>query len=142
MCCDRVKEDLVRIDRVSEEIGTVQSLKNSFNPILNVILMALDAPPVFMRTKALRSLGQIVTSDPSILSSVNYPHRGFASTLTFARRMSVKPSRAIYWIALPPCETLLSSSLVNTWWNRQKSRNFGGVFSMGLGIKQKRGSCI
>lgn len=33
--------------------------------------MALDAPPVFMRTKALRALGQIVTSDSSVLSMVS-----------------------------------------------------------------------
>jgi cohesin loading factor subunit SCC2 len=45
-------------------------MKNSFHPILNVILSALDAPPVFMRTKALRALAQIVTSDPNILSAV------------------------------------------------------------------------
>jgi len=61
---------VVRIDRLAEEIGTIQGLKNSFHPILNVILLALDAPPVFMRTKALRALGQIVTSDPTILSTV------------------------------------------------------------------------
>ena len=35
--------------------------------MLNAVLMALDAPPVFMRTKALRALGQIVTSDFSML---------------------------------------------------------------------------
>ncbi|KAI6027546.1 hypothetical protein BKA83DRAFT_4230505 [Pisolithus microcarpus] len=46
-------------------------LMNSFGPILNVVLMALDAPPVFMRTKALRALGQIVTSDSTILSMAN-----------------------------------------------------------------------
>ncbi|KAH9923582.1 hypothetical protein B0H21DRAFT_765352 [Amylocystis lapponica] len=64
-------EEVARIDRLSEEIGTVQSFKNSFHPILNVVLQALDAPPVFMRTKALKALGQIVTSDPSILSAPN-----------------------------------------------------------------------
>nr|VWP00958.1 Transcriptional repressor TUP1 [Ganoderma boninense] len=65
------QEEVVRIDRLSEEIGTCQSLKNSFNPILAVVLQALDAPPVFMRTKALKALGQIITSDPSILSAPN-----------------------------------------------------------------------
>jgi cohesin loading factor subunit SCC2 len=64
------QEDVIRIDRFSEEIGSIQGLKNSFQPILNVILLALDAPPVFMRTKALRALGQIVTSDPTILAAV------------------------------------------------------------------------
>lgn len=33
--------------------------------------MALDAPAIFMRTKALRALGQIVTSDASVLSFVS-----------------------------------------------------------------------
>lgn len=47
-----------------------QSLKGCFNPVLNVVLSALDAIPVFMRTKALKALGQIVMSDPSILSTV------------------------------------------------------------------------
>lgn len=64
------EQEAARIDRLSEEIGSVQSLKSLFLPILNVVLVALDAPPVFMRTKALRALGQIVTSDPSILSMV------------------------------------------------------------------------
>lgn len=65
----------MRVDRLAEEIGSIQGLKNSFTPILNVILLALDAPPVFMRTKALRALGQIVTSDPTVLALVrNFPH--------------------------------------------------------------------
>ena len=64
------QEEAERIDRVAEEIGTIQMLRNSFQPILNIILMALDAPPIFMRTKALRALGQIVTSDPTILAEV------------------------------------------------------------------------
>lgn len=57
--------------RLSEEIGTIQTFRNSFSPILNAVLKALEAPPVFMRTKALKALGQIVTSDPSILSLVS-----------------------------------------------------------------------
>ncbi|OSD02424.1 hypothetical protein PYCCODRAFT_1410918 [Trametes coccinea BRFM310] len=65
------QDEVARIDRLSEEIGTCQSLRNSFQPILTVVLQALDAPPVFMRTKALKALGQIVTSDPSILSAPN-----------------------------------------------------------------------
>jgi cohesin loading factor subunit SCC2 len=64
------QEEAVRVDRLSEEIGCVQSLRHSFQPILNKILQALDAPPIFVRTKALRALGQIVTVDPTILSAV------------------------------------------------------------------------
>ncbi len=66
----RSPEEVARIDRLAEEIGIVQDLRNSYQPILNVILLALDAPPVFVRTKALRALGQIVTSDPTILTAV------------------------------------------------------------------------
>ncbi|PPQ86325.1 hypothetical protein CVT25_005626 [Psilocybe cyanescens] len=73
-------EEVQRIDRLSEEIGTIQSLRNSFNPILSIIVMALDAPAIFMRTKALRALGQIVTSDASILSNPNV-RRGIESHL-------------------------------------------------------------
>ncbi|KAF7297577.1 Sister chromatid cohesion protein [Mycena kentingensis (nom. inval.)] len=64
-------EEATRIDHTAELIGTIQTLKNSFQPILNVILGALDAPPIFMRTKALRALGQIVTSDPTVLGQDN-----------------------------------------------------------------------
>ena len=69
---DSSQEEVLRVDALAEEIGTIQSLRNSFNPILGIILMALDAPAIFMRTKALRALGQIVTSDASILSAVNF----------------------------------------------------------------------
>jgi cohesin loading factor subunit SCC2 len=61
----------VWVDRRSEEAGMIHGFKNSFQPILNVILAALDAPPIFMRTKALRALNQIVISDPDILSAVS-----------------------------------------------------------------------
>ena len=68
----RSQEEVLRVDGISEELGTIQSLRNSFNPILSMILMALDAPAIFMRTKALRALGQIVTSDSTILSTVSF----------------------------------------------------------------------
>ena len=64
------QEETVLMDRLSENMGITQGLRNYFNPILNVILQALDAPPVFMRTKALKALGQILTSDPTILGHV------------------------------------------------------------------------
>lgn len=65
------QEEVNKVDRYAEEIGTIQTLRNSFGPILNVVLLALDAPAVFMRTKALRALGQIVNSDSSILAAPN-----------------------------------------------------------------------
>ena len=70
MCGSRSEEDVARVDRLSEELGTISSLNHAFEAILNVILISLDAPAVFMRTKALRALGQIVTADPGILKSV------------------------------------------------------------------------
>ncbi|KAF8636245.1 hypothetical protein AX17_003730 [Amanita inopinata Kibby_2008] len=68
------QEEVVRVDRLAEEIGTNSILRSSFHPILTIILMALDAPHIFMRTKALRALGQIVTSDATILSTANVRH--------------------------------------------------------------------
>ena len=70
----RSQDEVAQIDGVAEEFGTLQSLRNSFNPILATILMSLDAPAIFMRTKALRALGQIVTSDSTILSMVCFVH--------------------------------------------------------------------
>lgn len=66
----RSQDEVSRVDRMSEEVGTIQALRNSFTPILNIILTSLDAPAIFMRTKALRALGQIITSDANILSAV------------------------------------------------------------------------
>lgn len=63
-------EEVTRVDRLSEEMGTIQSLGGAFERMLHVILVALDSPAVFMRTKALRALGQIVTSDPGTLRHV------------------------------------------------------------------------
>ncbi|KAF7422876.1 Sister chromatid cohesion protein 2 [Pleurotus ostreatus] len=65
------QDEVSRVDRMSEEVGTIQALRNSFTPILNIILTSLDAPAIFMRTKALRALGQIITSDANILSAPN-----------------------------------------------------------------------
>lgn len=59
------------MDRMAENMGITQGLRHYFNPILNVTLQSLDAPPVFMRTKALKALGQILTSDPTILGLVS-----------------------------------------------------------------------
>jgi cohesin loading factor subunit SCC2 len=59
------------VDQLAEEIGTIQSLKNACDPNLNVILLALDAPPVFMGAKVLRALSQILAIDPNILTNVS-----------------------------------------------------------------------
>jgi cohesin loading factor subunit SCC2 len=65
------QDDSRRICAIVEEIGTVQSLRNLFPVLLNVIVSTLDAPAIFLRTKALRALGQVVTVDASALSSKN-----------------------------------------------------------------------
>ncbi|KAI0088475.1 hypothetical protein BDY19DRAFT_165528 [Irpex rosettiformis] len=68
------QEEIQRIDQLAEEIGMTQGLKSYFNPILNTVIQSLDAQPVFMRTKALKALGQIITSDPEILSAKTVRH--------------------------------------------------------------------
>ncbi|KAL1664712.1 hypothetical protein GGF50DRAFT_101537 [Schizophyllum commune] len=62
------QDEATQIDRLAEEIGTIQHLPRSFQPILNVVLKALNATATTVRTKALRALAQIISSDPSILS--------------------------------------------------------------------------
>lgn len=62
--------EIIRLDTISEQLGNIQQLGNAFDTILNAILHALDAPAVFMRTKGLRALGQILTADPDILRNV------------------------------------------------------------------------
>jgi cohesin loading factor subunit SCC2 len=66
----RSQEEETRMDTLAEELGTVQNFQQIVPRVLKVVISALDAPPVFMRTKALRALGQIVTSDPTVLSLV------------------------------------------------------------------------
>ncbi|KAG9101090.1 Sister chromatid cohesion protein 2 [Ceratobasidium sp. 370] len=63
--------EVKRVDDLAERFAGTQSLRNAFEPILGAILMSLDAPAVFMRTKALRALGLIVTKDSSILKQSN-----------------------------------------------------------------------
>ncbi|KLO06964.1 hypothetical protein SCHPADRAFT_1002012 [Schizopora paradoxa] len=65
------QEEITHVDRLTEQLGAIQILKNAFDPILNVILLVLDAPAVFMRTKALRALSQILTVDSSVLSNMS-----------------------------------------------------------------------
>lgn len=59
-----------RIDKASEVIGVSQVLKHAFEPILTIIISSLEASAVFMRTKALRALGQVIVEDPNILQNV------------------------------------------------------------------------
>src|SRR5258708_10611441 len=112
----RSPEEVARIDRLAEEISIVQDLRNSYQPILNVTLLALDAPPVFVRTKALRALGQIVTSDPTILTAVRPFHLMTCWTceLVVNRQTCAGESRVTFLIAHPqfvmPPWSLLAST--------------------------------
>ncbi|KAG8907886.1 Sister chromatid cohesion protein 2 [Tulasnella sp. 403] len=63
--------EITRLDAVSEELGGLQRLTQAYDTILNVILNSLGAPVVFMRTKGLRALGQIINADPSVLRRPN-----------------------------------------------------------------------
>ncbi|KZS93617.1 hypothetical protein SISNIDRAFT_454038 [Sistotremastrum niveocremeum HHB9708] len=59
--------EVSHIDRLAEHLGVWQNIKSIADPALSVVIVASDASAVTMRTKALRALGQIVTSDPQIL---------------------------------------------------------------------------
>jgi hypothetical protein len=103
------QEEVAHIDRLAEKIGAMQVLKSSFHPILNIILLALDAPPVFMRTKAIRALGQIVMSDLNILSTVRFDVHRLEPTiyvytcpsLTFVARLKVICSTVLLLFVMP-----------------------------------------
>ncbi|KZS93606.1 hypothetical protein SISNIDRAFT_485224 [Sistotremastrum niveocremeum HHB9708] len=58
--------EVSHIDRLAEHLGVWQNIKSIADPALSVVIVASDASAVTMRTKALRALGQIVTSDPQI----------------------------------------------------------------------------
>jgi cohesin loading factor subunit SCC2 len=101
----RSQEEVLRIDALAEEIATIQNLRNSFNPILSVILMALDSPAIFVRTKALKALGVIVTSDSTILSAVGINLRSITETthLHVISQLFVEVLRVIFSITRLPC---------------------------------------
>ncbi|KAF8333610.1 uncharacterized protein EI90DRAFT_2994571 [Cantharellus anzutake] len=63
--------ELAATDVLTERVGTSQLLRNGFHLMLGAILASLDAPAVFMRTKALRALGQIVVVDNQVLRDSN-----------------------------------------------------------------------
>ncbi|EJU03190.1 ARM repeat-containing protein [Dacryopinax primogenitus] len=60
-----------RIDTVGQLLGATNPLQNTFDPTIHAILLALTSPAVFMRTKALRAIGQIITCDPQLLRQQN-----------------------------------------------------------------------
>lgn len=93
------QEEVQRIDELAEELGSIQSLRNSFNKILIVVLGSLDASLIFMRTKALKALGQIVTSDSTILSAVSVIFFRQSPLIYITRPMSAMVLKAICWIA-------------------------------------------
>ncbi|KAG8956027.1 Sister chromatid cohesion protein 2 [Tulasnella sp. 424] len=63
--------EISRLDALAEELGSLQRLSGAHDAILNVTLNCLDAPVVFMRTKGLRALGQIINADPEVLRKAN-----------------------------------------------------------------------
>lgn len=63
--------EVSHIDRLAEHLGVWQNIKSIADPALSVVIVASDASAVTMRTKALRALGQIVTSDPQIFRNVS-----------------------------------------------------------------------
>lgn len=75
-------------------------MRNAFEPILNAIIAALDATAVFVRTKALRALSQILTIDSTVLSSVRRQSTMFSyySSHLLCSRMFVELSRVTFSI--------------------------------------------
>ena len=64
-------DDAGRIDAISEELNCTRTLNRAFEPILNAVLSALDSSSVTFRTKALKALGHVVTSDATVLTHVS-----------------------------------------------------------------------
>ncbi|KZP01340.1 hypothetical protein CALVIDRAFT_492971 [Calocera viscosa TUFC12733] len=60
-----------RIDALCQLLGATNPMQTAFDLIIHVILSALTSPAVFMRTKALRAIGQIVTCDSELLRQQN-----------------------------------------------------------------------
>ena len=85
--------DAKRIDLVSEIINVSQVLKNAFEPTLNIIINCLDASAVFMRTKGLRALGEVILEDPTILRNVRGHQFAWQSQLRLPIVLEQRPSR-------------------------------------------------
>jgi hypothetical protein len=60
-----------RIDALSQLLGATNPVQDAFDRSVAIIISALASPAVFMRTKGLRAIGQIVTCDPALLSQVS-----------------------------------------------------------------------
>ncbi|KAG8885372.1 Sister chromatid cohesion protein 2 [Tulasnella sp. 332] len=65
------ESDITRVDGVSEELGGTSSLTNAYDAIVSVVLNSLGSTIVFMRTKSLRALGQIIIADSDVLRNTN-----------------------------------------------------------------------
>ncbi|KAG9034044.1 Sister chromatid cohesion protein 2 [Tulasnella sp. JGI-2019a] len=66
--------DIARVDSLSEELGSTNALTNAYDAIVNVVLNALGSTVVFMRTKSLRALGQMIVADSNVLRKANVRH--------------------------------------------------------------------
>lgn len=63
-------DDPALFDDISEEINLARPFGRAFDSTLGAILLALESHSVTFRTKALRALGHILTTDSSILNLV------------------------------------------------------------------------
>jgi cohesin loading factor subunit SCC2 len=66
----RTDVEIARLDSLSEELGSISSLTNAYDAIVNVVLNSLGSTVVFMRTKGLKALGQMINTDPEVLRKV------------------------------------------------------------------------
>ncbi|KAG8957597.1 Sister chromatid cohesion protein 2 [Tulasnella sp. 419] len=64
-------EEVARLDALADELGASNRLTSAVDVIMNAVLNSLEAPAVFVRTKGLRALGQILLADPDALRNSN-----------------------------------------------------------------------
>jgi hypothetical protein len=82
VCNGRSQDEALTIEAATTALQVVRPLDGAFESIIEAILHAMDADAVAVRTKAIRSLGAVITSDMSLLTIVSL------LVLVFAQRNS------------------------------------------------------
>jgi hypothetical protein len=71
VCNGRSQDEALTIEAAATALQVVRPLDGAFESIIEAILHAMDADAVAVRTKAIRSLGVVATSDMSLLTIVS-----------------------------------------------------------------------
>src|SRR3954452_12251739 len=77
----RSQDEGVTLEAAATALQVVRPLDAAFESIIEAILHAMDADAVMVRTKAIRSLGAVITSDMSLLTVVSLQTCPLASDL-------------------------------------------------------------